>query len=101
MGEQYTQVRPYDPIMDTSENRYKLALFGGNLLIENGDDWGPMRCSTAAEAQEAWRTMEEVASVGTPWVSLSDLEEFHSVTSQYLTFYRALQPGEEVFYNWF
>ncbi len=89
--------------LDTSDDPYKLALIGGNLLVygDPNNEWTdsgdlPLRGATAEETVRAAQAMREIAALD--WPVLKE-EDHASTIRQYLRAYSHLEPGEEVFFS--
>ena len=89
----------YDLWFDTSDDPYKLALIGGNLLIHataSEKEDPPLRGTTAEETQQAIQTMNEIAALDWPVLK----EEYHASTIRsYQRLYSRLEPGDELFFS--
>ena len=81
-----------------ARDRYKRALIGGDAFVDIGEEFGPARFSTPAEAAEAAETIREVSERGGPHATRAELEEWGHVIEQYAFFFERYRPGEELFY---
>ena len=96
---------PYnrDLWFDTSDDPYKLALIGGNLLVygDPNNEWTdsgdlPLRGATAEETVRAAQAMREIAALD--WPILKE-EDYASTIRLYLHAYSHLKPGDELFFS--